>query len=58
MKTITETAATSIGHAIARDWAGLRYNAADLAIGTLVASRGKAVIPAPRKAVFGKKRSA
>ena len=50
----THAAATSLGHAIARDWAGRHYSAADLATGFAIASRGKVITQSPR-VVFGKK---
>ena len=50
---ITANAATSIGHAIARDWAGRHYTADDVVTGARIAARGKVVIAA--RPVFGKK---
>ena len=50
----THDAAKSLGHAIARDWAGRHYNAADVATGYAIAARGYVITGTPRKA-FGKR---
>lgn len=56
-RTITATAAVSLGHAIARDWAGRHYSDSDVAHGAAVAARGKVVIAAPARVTFGKKKA-
>lgn len=50
----THAAAKSLGHAIARDWAGRHYSAADAATGYDIAARGHVIVKAPR-VVFGKR---